>query len=240
MKLKNTLLLFVMAVLLSGCFRILVYSMGDWKNFQRTGGFNVSINDHAIDIQAGTKQYHKEGRWANDTFYAKSGFFDSEVAVAHAPDDHSLEVQMKYFDPSDTSTVTCTKIRRGYSEAHPYPTRETRGLVVTYPPPKGLIRPGMLEADLQTLPWESPEIEVAGENSSDSVEIYSYRSDNPKLPVLKVTVVNGIVKEVIGGAENEPGPGWGETLASPVAASAAADGKDTSWVGWLFDLFFKK
>jgi hypothetical protein len=215
-------------------------SVGVWRDFNQDN-FIVEIDSNRILIlKNGPVLYQQKGNWANHAFYCDSHLdAPAEFVVARELANEDLELEMKYFDPNDGSVITCTKIMRGAFEIHPYPTSDTPGLVVTYPPPKGLIRVGMLEADLSTLPWASSEVDIQDDNSNSllATNIYRYRSDNPNLPELRVTVLHGRVTAVSGGAEDT---GDAPYVLPPPAPPPSANSNNPSLAVFLFDLFFKK
>ena len=236
---KNRLLLVICAPLLTGCqyFGVQTYLIGQWRDFSQED-FEVQIvhnesSGETISISKSHKVvFEKKGHWTNNTFYCASPTSPSdEVEVARELMDESLEVNMEFFDPYQYLKAICTKTQRGYKEPHPYPVTEP-GKVVAYPPPKGLIKPGMLQADLDYLPWGPDKTEMINSGS-----IYCYHSDNPNLPELRVTVINGKVTDVVGGAEDTAGPSYSPP---PDTTTTTEDNSNRSWTMWLFDLIFKK
>lgn len=240
---KKILLLVGVLGLLVACNDNSAYLIGVWTDFNQSS-FEVTVSNKDISVKQGNSTYEKKGHWENNTFYCSSDSSPpAEVAVAHELANESLQVEMKYFNPTDTSVFICTKTQRGYNEANPTPTSDS-GAAVTYPPPKGAIKVGMLEADLQYLPWKSYKVEMQGNDSIHGPNIYCYRTDDPKLPELRVTVFNGSVTEVVGGAEDEPDSsalGSTNNGASSEKTPASSPQKDNfSWTLWLFKLIFDK
>jgi hypothetical protein len=252
---KNCLIVLVFLV---GCFCIALLltfylngprSINSWKTFVGTWqdyddssleGLHVTIapNQITVDYRNGAqfKRVTEKGRWTWHCFYVDSHLdAPPEVVVARELKNEDLEVNLSHFLPGQPDKVTLVMILRGGAQFDPYPVYKN-GLVVSYPPPKGLIRPGMLEWDLQNLPWHSDRIEMQEDSSS---EVYTYHSDRPDATQLLVTVVKGRVVQVTGGAEDTADEPY-RFPDAPAEDTPAEDHKDRSWGEWLFDLIFKK
>jgi len=281
---KNCLIVFAV---LFGCFIVaLVLVIGFGTNWGRgfAGGDSLMVglwtyyDDPALegmqivllpdqiivfvpDQTTTMKRYARKGRWNSHGFYVDS-HTDSpkEIMIANELPNEDLEVNLKYFSPTLPEKAVCVLMRRNPTTYHPYPVA-TFGQTVTYPPPKGLIRRGMLECDLRTLPWrpdnvQLPDIVVNARTQTlsdgtvvpvppDALDnppqnaVYTYHSDRGDAPKLLVTVYHGRVIGVAGGAEDtadipyRPPP--------PPSDPAGSPGTDNStWVGWLFNLLFSK
>ena len=72
---------------------------------------------------------------------------------------------------------------------------------ITYPPPKGTITFNMTEYDLRSLPWKAESVMATGNDAYSRGVVYHYRSDDPKIPALDVTVMNRRVTMMRGGYE---------------------------------------
>jgi hypothetical protein len=210
-----------------------------WRDFDQEH-FLVTVTYTTIKVEDGTSIYVKNGKRANRAFSCDTP--DAQgVAVASELPDESLEVRMVYFNPQDSRLVTFTKTYRSPRDEHLFPPSHSFG-TIAYPPPKGLFRVGMLEADMTMLPWASTNVALQGEDSEIGPKIYHYRSDNPNLPELLVTVYKGKVTEVDGGAEQTNGSSYYDSNSTPTPStdSNSTKSKDSSWTGWLFDLLFKR
>jgi hypothetical protein len=164
------------------------------------------------------KLYLTTGWWKDRTFYAKRP--SGVVIAARELPNEDLEVHLAGFVDGDPHVFTAVKAVRMPYEHYPFPILR-KDQHVSYPPPRGLIRIGMLEADLRVLPWqpitreESPiysgdrEAKYFGTHLQNGwPTIWRYRSDNPVLPELSVTVTKGRITAVSGGAEETNEPLW--------------------------------
>ena len=234
------------------------YSVGmvaTWQDYD-DGLSPVTVTRSHLSFYEHQKLRQAAGHWTDKTFFAASlDDRPGEIMVARELPNEDLRIDMSAFDPGDHRQLTCVMLMRGTEIAHPYPVGKP-GEKVSYPPPKGLIREGMLEADLEALPWqpytrEEPDY-VAMESSNrgsyhgSSVfnnwpSVWKYKSNDPNLPELQVTVEKGRVTHVIGGAEGTPGPSYIPDTNSPGdgAGASSASPDDRSWGRWLFDLLFK-
>ena len=230
--------------LLTGCEydvpqQIAGAEIASWRDFDQDH-FTVTVTDTTITVNDGVTRYVKNGKWANRTFTCDTS--DARgVAVAMERADDSLVVQMVDLNPQESRMVTCTKTYRGLRDEQVFPPGYSFG-PINYPPPKGLFREGMLEADMKTLPWQSGNVDIKGEDSEIGPDIYHYQSDDPNLPELLVTVYKGRVTDVDGGAEGTSGPSFYDThpIGAPVPSTIPAKPPDPGWAGWLFNLIFSK
>ena len=69
---------------------------------------------------------------------------------------------------------------------------------LTYPPPASVFKYWMSEYALKCLPWRVDHLEVTGDRYDRGI-VYVYRSDDPKVPRLEVTVKNHRVVKVSSG-----------------------------------------
>jgi len=117
------------------------------------------------------------------------------VAKIISPEE--LELHRSAFDPGSLEVDVLYKERGNDAEmqaiAAKYPT------LITYPPPAGVIKYWMTEYELTTLPWKPDHIEIPDDPAYARRMIYVYRSDNPHLDKLEVTVKNHRVVEIKGG-----------------------------------------
>jgi hypothetical protein len=243
--------------------------VGQWTNYDDPSlmGLEVTIIPNEIVIFALNQKtmkmesYKETGRWRSHAFYCDS-HTDSpaEVQVASELPNEDLQLNLKYFSPSLPDQALCVLKRRNPTVYHPYPVYAP-GQTVTYPPPKGLIRPGMLECDLQTLPWRPDHVQLPDsvvdarppQTLSDGTQIpqppdpldnppqntvYTYHSDRADAPQLLVTVYHGRVIQVDGGAEETGDIPYAQP--PPPNSSETPKDDNSSWAGWLFDLLFSK
>jgi len=229
--------------------------VGYWMDYDDFNMGQFVVSKTSAGYWRDNKLYQVKGHWTNKAFYSQSPDDpSSEVIVAKELPDEDLEVYLKYFDPNDPRTVTLVKSLRMPDEYHPYPVG-VRGQSVTYPPPKGMIKVGMLEADLHALPWqpytnEEPQYVQDEQIASGSYHgstffnawphVWVYKSDDPNLPELRVTTEKGRVTQVVGGAEVSPGPSYFPPPDTTTASDNDEDNSNRSWAAWLFDLIFAK
>ncbi len=231
--------------------------IGWWRDYDDESIGQITVFKTSISYYRQQKLFRLNGHWANRAFYSlASSDATTEVVVARELPNEDLEMNLSYFDSDDHRKITCVKIMRTSEEYHPYPVRDLV-LQVSYPPPKGMIKEGMLEADLHTLPWqaytnEEPQYVFEETIKSNSYHgshlvngwphVFIYKSDDPKLPELRVTVEKGRVTQVVGGSEDAQGPSYMPPPDTTAQDQSTGDDENSrsSWVEWLFDLIFKK
>jgi len=204
-----------------------------------------------ISFYQGAQEHHALGTWSHHTFYPEGQAGDATAVIAQILPNEDLLMDLSKFDPPMPLMVTAVRSGRVPGAFHPYPVGNA-GSRPAYPPPKGLIKPGMLECDLAELPWQpyvkdEPPITDPwhpNDHSAFGTDIvngwprtWRYKSDDPQLPELRVLVEKGHVTQVSGGAE--------ETDAIDYATpSAPQDGDDNdsarTWLQWLIGLFLGK
>ncbi len=249
----------------------LSYVVAEWRDYDDSGGTTLDatiLKDQLIldmsDAHS-SKRITEKGRWSAHAFYCDSHLdAPSEVEVARELKNEDLELDIGRFLPDRPGRITLVKSMRGLKEGYqpPYPVN-VPGQTVSYPPPKGLIQPGMLECDLQTLPWRPDKIELApslvtvntttlsdGRSNRnyfppyDSIpegsSVYTYHSDRRDAPKLLVTVYHGRVTQVVGGAEATADLPYNLPPPQPPPPEDTAQREDKSWWSWLFDLLLKK
>lgn len=207
----------------SGVHRAYIPEIAEWRCFERDS-FVVTIAPSEIRVMNRQAVLTKEGRWTNHQFTVERSDGEGVLVATELPDE-SLEVHMAGLDPQDSDVVVCTKTMRTDNDDQPYPAPSAYGKI-TYPPPKGLIREGMLEADVMRLPWKARVVEVLGDDSEVGPDVMHFRSDDPQLPELLVTVYKGRVNEVSGGAEETEGPSY-----------VFRKNTERSWIEWILELF---
>lgn len=247
------------------------YMIATWRDYDDRGlrGLEVSVGTDRIivDVPATPvfKQIIEKGHWNLHSFYCDSHVDEpSEVIVARELKNEDLEVDIGRFLPDHPGKIVCVKVERTIDEERPpYPVI-IPGQTVSYPPPKGLIRVGMLEWDLDTLPWHADKIEFTPsvvtvdtttlsdgkrnqnyfptredrDDNDESPKVYTFHSDRSDAPQLLVTVYHGRVIQVTGGAEETADIPY--RLPPPTSDKAQEPDKETDWENWLFDLLFKR
>jgi hypothetical protein len=246
------------------------YMIATWRDYDDPDlkGLQVTVGTDRIDVDVPAtptfKRIEEKGHWNLHAFYCDTHLdAPAEMIVARELKNEDLELDVGHFIPSHPGKIVCVKMSR-ICEPFPYPTT-VPGQTVTYPPPKGLIRPGMLECDLQMLPWHSDKVEVTPtvvtvdtttlsdgkknqnyfswnqQNEDDPSSVYYYHSDRSDAPQLLVTVYHGRVVQVVGGAEETADiPYQLPPPPAPEVPHGQDNDTDTGWAGWLFDLLFKK
>ncbi len=245
------------------------YIAGTWRDYDDgpMHGLQVTISPVSIILDVPTdnqpRRITEKGHWTLHSFYVDSNLdVPPEVIVASELKNEDLEINLGHFVPGQPDKVTLVMVVRGFQTFNPYPVNKA-GLVVNYPPPKGLIRPGMLEWDLQMLPWHADRVDLApsvfnayvdqlsdgktnkeiyghsGDHHGDSSEIYTYHRDHPDATALLGTVDKGRVIKVTGGAEETADAPYRFPTASNEGTSSE-DHRGRSWAEWLFDLIFTK
>ncbi len=250
--------------------------IAEWRDYNVSDSYEVSVFPDNLVIDAAPApgqrtptRYEHKGRWLHRAFYCDSPQDSSTmVLVAREIPNEDLEVDISYFVPTSHSKLYCAKVFRGnLDDYHPYPTTQDpayQGKPVSYPPPKGLIRVGMVEADLASLPWNASVIEshediypydrenapyLENIENADSYppQVYHYHSDDPHLSELLVTVYHGHVTDVSGGREDTDDTPWlvpppppPQPPAPDTIPKSEADDAKPSWALWLFDLLFTK
>jgi len=234
--------------------------VGWWMDYEDSSISPITVFKTNIGYYRHEKLCEVNGHWTNKMFYGSLPSNPSEeVVVAKELPNEDLEMYLKYFDPEDSRTITCVKNMRTSEEYHPYPVR-VPGQKVKYPPPKGMIQVGMLQTDLENLPWEAystgptpamhQEMMLNGNlNSYHGSTFFNawpalhlYKSDDPNLPELRVTTEKGRVIQVVGGAEDAPGPSYVPPPDTSSGDQAVDDSENSNstWTEWLFNLIFRK
>ena len=247
------------------------YIIATWTDFDdpHIRGLEVQVGTDRIIIEVPAEPQFKsiteKGHWNLHAFYVDS-HVDSpaEVMVAQELKNEDLEVNLGRFLPSHPGKIVCVKTSRQSDDRPPYPVYDPK-VRVTYPPPKGLIRVGMLECDLESLPWRPDKVEVQDNGESDappprsagngrifadldpnpgdsgeSGHLYTYHCDRADAFPLLVTVYHGRVTEVTGGAEETSDIPYQLPPPTPSAAQMPPANQPRSWGQWLFDSVFTK
>jgi hypothetical protein len=150
-----------------------------------------------IEFSSGHGTESKQGQWRDNGFWCQKPDGSEEVEVARIVSPEELELHVSAFDPGNPTVDVLYKQRGNDAEmqalAVKYPPP------ITYPPPAGVIKYWMTEYELTSLPWKADHIEIPDDPSYSRRMIYVYRSDNPHLDKLEVTVKNHRVVEIKGG-----------------------------------------
>jgi hypothetical protein len=159
---------------------------------------DLSVSPTHANYSEGDGPHDVTGKWHDNGFWAANADGSGETEVARLIDPLDMEVHVAAFYPGRTDVVTLYKVQGSAAEkaaiAAKYPTP------LTYPPAKGVITYNMTEYDLNSLPWRVQYIEAVGDVYSRGT-LYHYRSDDPKIPPLEVTVKLHHVIEIQGGYE---------------------------------------
>lgn len=265
---KNFLI--VLAVLF-GCFLVAVYlvffgsltsmpsrQIAEWRVYGDPSYMIAIFPDviyvDEINMTGQPQRYTEKGTWRAHSFYCDSHLdAPAEIAVASEQGNEDLELDIGFLKGGPSQKLTAVKILRGNAEFHPYPTYSNNDKV-TYPPPRGLVHPGMLEADLQTLPWRPDRIDINPDEVQNAEnayqqglpmprddnptykELYTYHSDRADLPQLRVTVEEGRVTRVEGGAEDTDDVPY--QVPSPPAREDGEQPEPASHASWIARFFF--
>jgi hypothetical protein len=247
------------------------YMIATWRDYvdHDIQGLEVTVgtNQIIIDVPASPqyKRTTEQGHWDFHAFYVDSNVDSpAEVMVAHELRNEDLEVEIGRYVPSHPGKIVCVKTCRIIDDRPPYPV-VVPGKTVAYPPPRGLIRAGMLQCDLDTLPWHADKIESRGvvivadvnklsdgksnqnyfppfpsdDNDAEPAQVYTYHSDRSDAPQLLVTVHRGRVIGITGGAEETADiPYRLPAPESPAFESPSQDNR--TWGGWLWNLIYTK
>ncbi|HEY0256938.1 MAG TPA: hypothetical protein VGC39_05810 [Candidatus Methylacidiphilales bacterium] len=248
------------------------YAVATWRDYDDTDlyGLSVTIMSNQIVLEVPAvpvfKQMTEAGRWNLHAFDCDSHVdAPAEVEVARELKDEDLEVDIGRFLPAHPGKIRLVKVLRGQKDETPrYPVAPA-GQAVSYPPPKGLIREGMLECDLRSLPWQADGIESSGaavhvmppplsdgtqnrqffpddrsgRDPDERPEVYVYRSDRPDTPRLLATVYRGRVTEVSGGREETADIPYRLPASSPTPDEPPRPQQET-WMEWAFKELFEK
>jgi hypothetical protein len=202
-----------------------------------------------ISFYQGQHEHHATGTWSHNVFYPEGKVGDDSAAIAHILPNEDLVMDLNKFDPPVPLEVTAVLFERVPGTFHPYPLGSPDDKE-SYPPPKGMIKPGMLECDLANLPWQpfvkDPVImdpyhpndhSAFGTNISNGFpRTWHYKSDDPKLSELRVLVEKGHVTEVNGGAEDAQGTDY----PTPSIPEVGADNGSNGWIHWLIGVVLGK
>jgi hypothetical protein len=242
------------------------HMIASWRDYEHDDLYGVEINvgtdrmDIDLSVPGVAKRIEVKGRWHMHAFYVDSHVDNPpEIMVAEQLKNEDLEVDIGRFVPTHPAKIVCVKTMRLVDQRPPYPVNDGK-TKVAYPPPKGLIRVGMLKCDLETLPWQADRIEsepepdrgpppggfftgvpgVPREKPHEQPQLYTFHSDRPDATNLLVTVDKGRVTEVNGGAEETSDIPYQLPPPTPPADQTPAPEKARSWGEWLFDLVFTK
>jgi hypothetical protein len=201
-----------------------------------------------ISFYQGQHEHDATGVWSHNVFYPQDKVGEDGAGIARILQNEDLEM-----DPPVPLEVTAVRSGRVPGDFHPYPVGKP-GDQPAYPPPKGLIKPGMLECDLAELPWhpyvkDAPPIldpyhpndhSAFGTNITNGwPRTWHYKSDDPKLPELRVLVEKGRVTDVSGGAEDTQGVDYTSPFTPEVSSEGDSEDSHT-WLQWLIRVVLGK
>ena len=176
-------------------------SMDSGDNSQKPVMLSLWVYPDHADFSEGSGPLKQEGTWHDNGFWIKNADGSGETEAARIVDPLDIEVHVHAFIPSRSDVVVLYKSTGSAAEkaalAAKYPGP------ITYPPPKGVITYYMSEYDLKSLPWQAKFLSSGdGDDEPYSHGItYHYRSDDPKVPELEVTLKNRRVVKISGGYE---------------------------------------
>ena len=241
--------LYFFGVFLASCFGVLLLlytnihphnnTIGYWKNFDEPGYFFVTISPGKINLLDEKHRLNLNGRWFQNAFYSSPSPGQPEKIIARQLMNEDLELQMSAFYPRDSRVLICVKYMRNPNEHYPLPINQGDE-VMDYPPPKNMLHPGVLEADLKTLPWHAYQITsnyTSGKSGArGNPEIYHYKSDHPDVPELKVSVEEGRVTMVSGGYEDSNAAAYVPPSPPKEVEKLPDEPKEKSWLHRLYDV----
>ena len=178
--------------------------VGVWgfENVTRQSGempviLSLSVYPTRLEFSNDQGREVKQGEWRNNGFWCQAPDSTDEVEVAKITSPEELELHESAFEPNNPKVDVLYKEQGNAAEmkaiADKYPPP------ITYPPPAGVIKYWMTEYELTTLPWKPDHLEITGDEPYSLGVVYVYRSDDPHLDKLQVTVKNHRVVEVKGG-----------------------------------------
>jgi hypothetical protein len=157
-----------------------------------------------------------QGQWKSDGFWVTpaDGNGQPPFQAVKILDAEHVFLYLSAFEPGRSDTVTLYKVRGDDAEVKALASVDPGPVV--HPPPQGAIWPGISEYHLRSLPWKADKIEAALDlsyeehhgsfvvdqkdvHSTDGEIVYIYKSFDPKVDDLHVTVKNHIVMTVTGG-----------------------------------------
>jgi hypothetical protein len=152
-----------------------------------------------MEYSAGNGTVGTQGQWREDGFWCQKADGSGEVEVAKLVSPEEIELHISAFDPLNQEVDVLYKERGSDAEMESVAARYPQP--ITYPPPAGVVKFGMTEYQLKSLPWKADQIAPTYDDSYSRGTIYTYHSDNPSLEELKVTVKNRRVVLIKGGNE---------------------------------------
>jgi hypothetical protein len=153
-----------------------------------------------MDYSEGNGSVTLQGEWRDGGFWCPNPNGDGEIEVAKLLDAEDVELQESAFDPHRTDTEVLYK-KEGSEE-------EMRAMAAkypppyTFPPPAGVIKPGMTEFQLDSLPWKPDQVMPTDPDMPYSRgTIFVFHSDDSRFDPLRVTIKNHRVVQMQGGYE---------------------------------------
>ena len=172
------------------------YENTDRDPSQKPVMLSLEIYATRLNFSTGNGPHFMDGRWHDNGFWCQAADGSGEVEVAKVTSPEEIEFHRSTIDPANQTVDHLYKDRGSDAElaaiAAKYPSP------VTYPPPASVFKYWMSEYDLKCLPWRVDHLEVTGEQYARGL-VYVYRSDDPKIPPLKITVKNHRVVKVSSG-----------------------------------------
>jgi len=179
--------------------------IGMWGIEPNEGEFHNRLVDYDVDIYpthldyfGNTVRTKLEGHWRNNGFWYAKPDGSGEVEVCHLNDPLNLNLHLSAFNSGEQGDVVLYKERGTDDEMKALHDKYPQN--VTYPPPAGVIKYGMSQYELENLPWQSNREEVnQDEPEVTRGRIWVYRSDDPHVSELRVTLKNHRVVRIEGG-----------------------------------------
>lgn len=154
-----------------------------------------------------------QGEWRADGFWViPPNGNGGQIHAVEILDPEHVVLHLMAFDPNRPDTVKLYKVRGDDAEVKAIAALDPGP--VNHPPPRGAIWPGITEYKLQCLPWKADRVvpainlrfedkdipaSAADAHSTDGQVVYIYKSNDPHIDDLRVTVKDHIVMKVTGG-----------------------------------------
>ena len=172
------------------------YENNDREPSEQPVMLTLEIYSTRLNFSTGNGPHFKDGRWHDDGFWCEAPDGSGEIEVARVTSPEEIEFHRSAIDPADPTVDHLYKDRGSDAEmaaiAAKYPSP------LTYPPPASVFKYWMSEYALKCLPWRVDHLEVTGDRYDRGI-VYVYRSDDPKVLPLEVTVKNHRVVKVSSG-----------------------------------------
>ena len=156
--------------------------------------WQVTIYPHRLEYSSGSGSHAKEGEWRNGGFWCAASGGSGDVEAVKMLDEENVELHMSTLDPGNETVLKLYKTMGSEAEAQAIKARYPEP--IRYPPPDGVIRVGMTEYQLRSLPWKIEEVETVGQARYERGTDCIYHSDDPHIEKLHVLLKNHRVTAV--------------------------------------------